>query len=189
MYTLFVLGELLDNPLSGYQLRDILGYVIGTRVKVSWGNIYPLLDKLSTSGDITLTAVADENAHPQKLATITQQGIHHFRELMDAPIKPGKNEELEYIFKLDNLHHVTTDEAISVLNDFIGYQNEIKAVAEHAITSINGNEHIQPDDQFTSSALNRYRIGQATAATTWAHTLQKELSDGVLTHLSTKESL
>ncbi|GEK29591.1 hypothetical protein IV55_GL000653 [Furfurilactobacillus siliginis] len=189
MYTLFVLGELLDNPLSGYQLRDILGYVIGTRVKVSWGNIYPLLDKLSTSGDITLTAVADENTHPQKLATITEQGIQHFRELMSAPIKPGKNEELEYVFKLDNLHHVSTDQAIGVLTNFIDYQKEIQAVAEHAITSINGNEHIQPTDQFTSSSLNRYRVGQAVAAIAWAQALQKELAAGVLTKLRSKESL
>jgi len=56
MYVLFVLGQLMDRPMTGYQLRKALTAVVGRDLTISFGALYPLLDKLAAAGDLTLAA-------------------------------------------------------------------------------------------------------------------------------------
>ncbi|MGV0168355.1 PadR family transcriptional regulator [Furfurilactobacillus sp. WILCCON 0119] len=182
MYTLFVLGELMDNPLTGYQLRDILSHVIGDRFTVSWGIIYPLLDKLEEAGDITLVNTQHDGGRQQNVAHLTDHGRDHFKALMAKPITPGKNEEMLYLFKLDNLHHLTTPEAIDLLETFIAYKTAVRDSAQTAKSAIQAAD-MDDADKFTSTALGQYRLAKAQAAIDWAITVQRELSAGALTNL------
>ncbi|NRZ43660.1 DNA-binding PadR family transcriptional regulator [Clostridium beijerinckii] len=50
MNELFILGELMEEPQSGYDLRNALQASLGRHRKVSYGVIYPLLEKLENDG-------------------------------------------------------------------------------------------------------------------------------------------
>src|SRR5579871_5535110 len=45
-YELFVLGELVNGPMHGYLLREILNRVLGPYRTMSWGVLYPLIHAL-----------------------------------------------------------------------------------------------------------------------------------------------
>ena len=55
MNELFVLGELMESPQNGYHLRNAMQASLGKNRKVSFGVLYPLLDKLAKNGLITIT--------------------------------------------------------------------------------------------------------------------------------------
>ena len=46
VYELFVLGELMEQPMYGYLLHEIAGRILGPYSPLSWGIIYPLINKL-----------------------------------------------------------------------------------------------------------------------------------------------
>lgn len=54
MYDLFVLGQLMDESMSGYLMRQILQQIVGRQRKISFGMIYPLFKRLNEAGYITL---------------------------------------------------------------------------------------------------------------------------------------
>ena len=55
MYELYILGQLLFTDRSAYKLRFVLENVLGINRKVSFGVLYPLLEKMETTGVIVMT--------------------------------------------------------------------------------------------------------------------------------------
>jgi len=50
MLELAVLGLLVDNDLHGYELRKRLGELLGQRLSISFGSLYPALGRLEAAG-------------------------------------------------------------------------------------------------------------------------------------------
>ncbi|BDZ29843.1 helix-turn-helix transcriptional regulator [Lactiplantibacillus sp. WILCCON 0030] len=118
MYELFVLGQLMDRPMTGYQLRKALVGVVGQELTISFGALYPLLDKLAGAGDLTLDFKTTTSKRPQKVATLTASGRQHFWALVLAPVALNKQTQLTFQIKLNFLHLLTRDQQLSVLTDF-----------------------------------------------------------------------
>src|SRR5258708_18073531 len=90
IYELFVLGELMDGPHHGYQLREILSNMLGPFRQMSWGVLYPLIRQLEHEGLI----VADIGANTEhregnassdrqrKQYRLTETGRERFHALM-----------------------------------------------------------------------------------------------------------
>ena len=53
VYELFVLGELMVQPLYGYLLHEIVNMILGPFHRLSWGTLYPLIRGLEQEGFIT----------------------------------------------------------------------------------------------------------------------------------------
>src|SRR6266567_4009186 len=77
MYQLFVLGQLMNKPMHGYLLRDILSNMLGPFRHMSWGALYPLIRQLLRNGWIELDTGCDvdlqseANARQRKRYRIT----------------------------------------------------------------------------------------------------------------------
>ncbi|MTV82129.1 PadR family transcriptional regulator [Secundilactobacillus folii] len=172
MYTVFVLGQLLDDAMSGYRLREILSNIVGQREKVSYGIIHPLLEKLAQSGDIILTKTTAQNNRPQKIATITDRGRATFDQLMRTPIKVGKHEELQYLLKLNNLHHVSKEEGRQLINQFIAFNESVLEEATANAQNIAHNELMNAGEKHSAIAIAHYKVAQAKTAISWAKGLE-----------------
>lgn len=174
MYVIFVLGQLMDRPMTGYQLRAILTKIIGEREKVSFGTLYPLLQKLTDAGDITYQEAPAQNKRPQKIAMITAQGKQTFSKLMAAPVKPGKHETLEYLLKLKNLQHVSKTLGQSIIADFIHLNETISAEAQRNMAEIQAIAQLQPSEKHYALAITDFQARQADSALAWAANLRQE---------------
>jgi DNA-binding PadR family transcriptional regulator len=124
MYQLFILGQLMDKPMSGYQLRKALTTIVGPEKTISFGSLYPLLDKLATAGDLTISLKKSEHQRPQKIAALTDAGRAHFWELISAPVVSNKQTQTEFLMKVQFLHLLSVDQQLTVLNDFKTYLNQ-----------------------------------------------------------------
>src|SRR6516164_3813079 len=68
MYEVYVLGELLEEPMHGYLLPQILSEIIGPYRTLSWGALYPLIHRLEEDGLIEPAVRADQHGTRQRKA-------------------------------------------------------------------------------------------------------------------------
>jgi DNA-binding PadR family transcriptional regulator len=69
MIELAILGLLDENELHGYELRKRLGQLPGTRLAVSFGSLYPALNRLEKAGHVK--AVSDRPAPTAPLSPMS----------------------------------------------------------------------------------------------------------------------
>lgn len=167
MYELFILGQLMDHPMTGYQLRKALVNVVGVELTISFGALYPLLDKLAAAGELTQAFKPTTSKRPQKLATITPAGQHRFWQLVLTPVSLNKQTQLTFQMKVNFLHLLTTGQQILVLEDFqqfaTGQLTRLATQAQH----VTANPHMLAADITDALLVNELQRQRATAQLTW----------------------
>ncbi|MGR8772643.1 PadR family transcriptional regulator [Leuconostoc citreum] len=116
MYELYILGQLLYADRSAYKLRFILENILGANRKVSFGVLYPLLEKMETAG--TLMIIEDLDWRGKKKIHVTAAGRDRFLELMREPVKHNAHMDDIYLFKLNSLSLVDNNLAKKIMMDF-----------------------------------------------------------------------
>lgn len=106
MYDLFVLGQLMDESMSGYLMQRILQQIVGKQRKISFGMIYPLFKRLNEAGYIILENKPEIGKRAKKIATITEVGRKRFQELMAQKVPLNPNLEFTYVVKFRNFHQI-----------------------------------------------------------------------------------
>src|SRR5581483_5374030 len=89
MYELFVLGELMVQPMYGYLLHEVVNMILGPFHRLSWGTLYPLIRRLEQEGLITSQTerrrggfLPAERGPSRKVFTLTEAGRTRFFFLM-----------------------------------------------------------------------------------------------------------
>jgi DNA-binding PadR family transcriptional regulator len=137
MYELFVLGELLDQPLHGYLLREIVNLAIGPVRQMSWGGLYPLIRRLETEGLIEQAKdAAPSGARERKVYRITPAGQERFMFLMLKPEEYSLDYPDLFNIKLTNFDHLSINQRLEVLRHYQGY---VRFILEHLE---NGTKHV-----------------------------------------------
>ncbi|WP_125765905.1 PadR family transcriptional regulator [Levilactobacillus mulengensis] len=166
MYELFVLGQLMDQEMAGYQLRQALKSVVGQEQTVSYGVLYPLLERLSQAGDITLTTV-ETSQRPKKVATLTSQGRRHFRALILTPVTVNKQSQLVFQIKCNFLHLLSVTDQRTVLQDFQGFTqfqlDNLQGVRDYLTTQ----PRMVPTDVADALQVNQLQQLRAQAQADW----------------------
>jgi len=174
MNELNVLSELMEGPKNGYQLHKALQMPVGPNRKVSFGVIYPLLDRLAQAGAIKLTANGDG-----KMATITQVGRDRFMALMAAPIPKGAHTDDIYRIKLDAMQHLPLPDQIDLL---ALYQAEQERVIAHSQANIDQLNAVAKMDHWYAAQRIQLNIVQAQATLDWIKAFSARLKQGEVPH-------
>lgn len=116
MYELYILGQLLFIDRSAYKLRFVLENILGAHRKVSFGVLYPLLEKMKDAGTIVMTDDIDWRG--KKKIHITPAGRVRFDELMREPVQQNAHLDDVYLFKLSGLELVDAQLAHQIIDDF-----------------------------------------------------------------------
>jgi DNA-binding PadR family transcriptional regulator len=131
MYQLFVLGQLMDQPMHGYLLRDILSNMLGPFRQMSWGALYPLIRQLQHNGWIELDTgcavdlQAEANARQRKRYRITEPGKERFRAMMQEPDEYSVDTPELFQIKLVNFGRVSSELRLAILQHYLGYLHMI----------------------------------------------------------------
>lgn len=122
MYELFILGELMNQPLHGYRLQSILSNVVGPIRQISWGVLYPLIRKLENEGLIEKATEETGGAgRPRKVYRITDAGRDRFHWLMTEPAEYTTDFENLFDIKLSNFHYMETEEQVHIMKQYEDY--------------------------------------------------------------------
>ncbi|EHI97285.1 transcriptional regulator, PadR-like family [Clostridium sp. DL-VIII] len=171
MNELFILGELMEEPQSGYDLRNALQVSLGRHRKVSYGVIYPLLEKLEKDGFVEITTVGSDGKN-KKVATITEKGKERFFKLMKMPVPSSAHNADIYLIKLDVMQHLALNEQIQLLEQFYQEQKDIIEDAQDALQKLakeNSKDHWYASKKF------ELRLQQANAAIEWIKKFKREM--------------
>lgn len=169
---LFILGELLEGPQNGYSLRNALQSTLGRHRKLSYGALYPLLNKLEKSGDIILNE--DKSKNKKKNAYITQKGKKRFFEMMNAPVPKNAYMNDIFLIKLDAMQHLSLDKQYNLLNEYILEQKENIIEIKDYLEKLNNENTI---DHWYAKQRLTLSLQQAELAKNWAQNFKKKLGD------------
>jgi DNA-binding PadR family transcriptional regulator len=172
MNELFVLGELMEEPQNGYQLRGMMQVSLGRHRKISFGVIYPLFERLANAGLITLEN--ESTGRNQTIATITDKGKERFFEMMEQPIPEGAHNADIYLIKLDVMQHLPIDKQLHLLDEFIHEQDIIIAEAQQDIEKLLKEPCV---DHWYAQKKFELRLEQAMLSMKWAKTFRQDLEN------------
>lgn len=99
-----ILGMVLEDDLTGYDIKKLIENGIGVFYKASFGSVYPTLKKLAMKG--YLTTYEQLQGNRQKiLYQITDEGRDSFYQWLSAPmnIVEGTNTHLAKVYFFDKL--------------------------------------------------------------------------------------
>lgn len=104
MLEYIILGMLLDEARTGYDVKKLIENGIGTFYKASYGSLYPALKKLTDKGLLTMFEQSG-GGRQKKFYQTTQQGKTVFFEWLSAPMDLSDNtsNHLAKVFFFDNL--------------------------------------------------------------------------------------
>ena len=140
IYTLFILGTLMEKDMHGYLLKSVLNDVLGPFKKISWGVLYPLIHELSELGWIE--AIVDEsNEKSKKDYQITDKGRLEFNKLMVEPIEFKHLYMMHFKVKLSAIKWISRYDAVNIYANYVQYTtvliNYKKSILAHE-----SNEHV-----------------------------------------------
>ncbi|MGH8906586.1 MAG: PadR family transcriptional regulator [Egibacteraceae bacterium] len=93
MLELAILGLLKEREMHGYELRKQLGQRLGFFWSVSFGSIYPTLQKLERRGFIEKFLVGDQTSRRRQVYRITDAGHAEFMDLIAEGASSAWEEE------------------------------------------------------------------------------------------------
>jgi len=129
IYELFVLGELLDGPRHGYQLREILSRLLGPFRQISWGILYPLIRQLEHEGLIASEGESRSSEREKAAASgrvrkryaITASGKQRFSALMEEQGDYHAEYRELFIIKLNNFDYLSAQQQLNILWQYQGF--------------------------------------------------------------------
>lgn len=82
-----ILGTLMNQSLSGYDIKHKFETLFTFFFDASYGTIYPTLNKLEKEGFITKESVVQEGKPNKNVYTITERGKEQFAKYMASPLE------------------------------------------------------------------------------------------------------
>ncbi|GEO59504.1 PadR family transcriptional regulator [Companilactobacillus bobalius] len=176
MYDLFVLGQLMDESMSGYLMRQILQQIVGRQRKISFGMIYPLFKRLNEAGYITLNDQVDVGKRSKKVATITDRGRIRFKELMIQKVPLNPNLEFTYSVKFRNFHQIEPELRREILNEYKNYLLENQKSLSQQIVDMKETPISAPDLKNAQWVISLKQV-QMKAALQWVDSSLKKFAE------------
>jgi DNA-binding PadR family transcriptional regulator len=149
IYELFILGELMDEPHHGYQLREILSNLLGPFRQISWGVLYPLIRQLEQEELLVshIEIKVDESEHrvssnrQRKQYSITPSGRERFFNLMLERDDYGPDYRELFTIKLNNFDHLSPEQRLILLRhyqDYLQIENTYLQKGQHHVSTYAG---------------------------------------------------
>jgi DNA-binding PadR family transcriptional regulator len=135
IYELFVLGELMVQPMYGYWLHEVVNHVLGPFHQLSWGTLYPLIRRLEQEGLATSETEQKHGlfhhgthtqAQARRVYRITEAGRERFFDLMLAPGEYCRAYPDLFTIKLTRFGFLTPEQRLRVLRDYRGYLSHLR---------------------------------------------------------------
>jgi len=124
MLDLAVLGLLDENDLHGYELRKRLGELLGMRLAISFGSLYPALNRLEKAGMVkAVTDVAGPGGPPAPMSGSLVGELAAFRAQRRASSASGRGSRGKKVYGITDsgrrrLREMLADPDVSDDRDF-----------------------------------------------------------------------
>ena len=174
IYELFVLGELMVQPMSGSFLHETARRILGPFRPLSWGIISPLLRRLEQQGLVT-SVIEQRRAglpppgrgQPPRNYTITPAGRERFLSLLLTPGAYSRDTPEQFVIKLTKFQFLTPAQRVTVLQWYRGYQDTLHRSYQEARDYVRRNPEITEGERAWIMRSIEYRLHRAQAERSW----------------------
>lgn len=174
IYELFVLGELMVQPMSGSFLHETARRILGPFRPLSWGIISPLLRRLEQQGLVT-SVIEQRRAglpppgrgQPPHSYTITPAGRERFLSLLLTPSAYSRDTPEEFVIKLTKFQFLTPAQRVTVLEWYRGYQDGLRRSYQEGLDYVLHNPEITEGELVWIRHSIDYRLHRAQAELFW----------------------
>jgi len=136
-----ILGLLSIEPMSGYEIKKWVDMSFHYFWDISYGQIYPTLRDLETSGLVTMNVNQQVGTPAKKIYTITGEGLQILKTWLEKP----EEKEFEILIKLFFGDKLPRDTLIKKVMDFRELRQQDCAALEKTAENLEG-----LSDAFTS---------------------------------------
>ncbi len=132
VYELFVLGELMVQPVYGSILHVIAQRILGPWRPLSWGMLSPLIRRLEQ--EELIASVVEQRregvprsgrGQPPRIYSITPAGRERFLALMLTPSTYSRETREVFVIKLSKSQFLTLAQQMNVLAWYRGYLTDL----------------------------------------------------------------
>jgi DNA-binding PadR family transcriptional regulator len=174
IYELFVLGELMVQPMSGSFLHETARRILGPFRPLSWGIISPLLRRLEQQGLVT-SVIEQRRAglpppgrgQPPRSYAITLAGRERFLSLLLTPGAYSRDTPEEFVIKLTKFQFLTPAQRVTVLEWYRGYQDSLRRSYQGGLDYVLHNQEITEGELVWIRHSIEYRLHQVQAERSW----------------------
>ena len=176
IYELFVLGELMVQPMYGYHLHEVVNRVLGPFHQLSWGTLYPLIrrleqDGLATSETEQKHGLFHHGTHAQaqerRVYRITEAGQQHFFELMLAPGDYCHAYPDLFAIKLTRFGFLNAEQQLLVLRHYRGYLSYLRVYWQSGQSEVPSKTEISDSERAHILHLFDYHVHTLDAEISW----------------------
>lgn len=162
---LAILGLLKEQDLHGYELRRRMGELLGPIGRLSFGTLYPALNRLETTGAVTVIKVTESRtglttARGRKVYGITKDGQSLFEQLLDTNTAAGEDDK-SFALRLAFARYLSSEARLRLLHRRREQLAERLAEAQDAVKARKG----RLDDY--GSSLMEHRIDMTQNDLNW----------------------
>jgi len=174
IYELFVLGELMVQPMSGSFLHETARRMLGPFRPLSWGIISPLLHHLEQQGLVTSVIERRQaglspagRGQPPRSYAITPAGRERFLSLLLTPSAYSRDTPEEFVIKLIKFQFLTPAQRVRVLQWYRSYQDILRNSYQEARDYVRHNPEITEGERTWIMRSIEYRRHRAQAERSW----------------------
>ena len=165
VYELLVLGELMVQPMYGYQLHEVANKALGPFHSLSWGTLYPLIWRLERHG-LTTSETEQRHRHflhgprgqPRRIHHLTEAGRQRFFALMLDPGEYNRDYPDLFFTKLTKFGFLTPDQRQMVVQHYQGYLRTLRDYYQHGCDEVAVQSGITDSERPFILQLFNYKI-------------------------------
>jgi DNA-binding PadR family transcriptional regulator len=120
-----ILGFLMQQSMTGYDLKKAFSISFSFFSGLSYGSIYPALKKMEKLGLIYMKVEIQDGAPNRKIYTITEAGRKSFVENLRTPLVPERHKSA-FLMKLFFFAHLTPEQRKAIA---VGHMNSVEQIS------------------------------------------------------------
>jgi DNA-binding PadR family transcriptional regulator len=149
LYELFILGELMEQPMHGYLLHHVLSSTLGPLRPISWGTLYPVLRRMEENSWIqqSLDASSSRSGRQRKVYEITPSGEQEFHRLMRKPFEHNDQTEDLFRVKMGNFLHIPRPLQLDIVRQYKTFLEVLADGIEDIAHRVQDNVGVSDDER------------------------------------------
>ncbi len=174
---LAILGFLREQPLYGYELKQIIEKVMGDWADIAFGSIYFALKKLAEEGFVEKAGTEREGGRPSRTVyRITEAGRREFLRLLAAVWNNIERQTFEFDFAIAFIGALPVEEMKGYLRKRVQeLEKALQLLAVHQEEETS-DEHVP--QRLAAIAFDHHRV-HMNAELEWTRSLLRNLEAGV----------
>lgn len=129
-----ILGLLMNQARTGYEINEILKSVFSHFYKTSYGMIYPTLKKLQKEGFVEKSVVIQEGKPNKNIFSITDSGKSEFTKYLESSLSPEVRES-DFLVRMYLGEHVSEETLLYWIKAEIQEKKNLISELEEKYTS------------------------------------------------------